>query len=66
LRALPPLLGGAAMMDVPFSVFVTEMNIAHYKAMLKLDMDDAKRSVVERLLDEAKHNLVLAMRKKQQ
>jgi hypothetical protein len=35
-----------------------EMNIAHFQAMLKLDMDGVKRSVVERLLDEAKLELV--------
>jgi hypothetical protein len=29
------------------------MNIAHYQAMLKLDIDNEKRSVVERLLAEA-------------
>jgi hypothetical protein len=48
------------MKDHRFSVFVIEMNIAHFQAMLKLDMDGAKRSVVERLLDEAKLELVRA------
>ena len=42
------------MKDHRFSVFVIEMNIAHYKAMLKPDMGGAKRSVIERLLDETK------------
>ncbi len=38
-----------------------EMNIAHYEAMLKQDhLDDGKRSLVRRLLAEAKRNLVLA------
>lgn len=32
--------------------FIIKMNIAHYKAMLKLDIDTKKRSVVERLLAE--------------
>jgi hypothetical protein len=52
--------GGAAMKDHRFSVFVIEMNIAHYKAMLKPDMGGAKRSVIERLLDETKLELVRA------
>jgi hypothetical protein len=65
LRTLPPLFGGAAMMDVPFSVFVMEMNIAHFEAMLKLDMDGEQRLVVERLLVEAKHDLTTAAKKEQ-
>ena len=48
------------MSDRRFSVFVIEMNIAHFQAILKLDMDSAKRSVVERLLAEAKLELVRA------
>jgi hypothetical protein len=36
------------------------MNIAHYGAMLALDLDDNERSVVSRLLAEARENLVLA------
>jgi hypothetical protein len=36
------------------------LNIAHYKALLKLDMDDGKRSVVERLLAQARLDLGLA------
>ena len=31
------------------SVFVLEMNIARFQAMLKLDMDGRKRAVIERL-----------------
>ncbi len=38
---------------------VIQMNIAHYRAMLKLDLDHAKRSIVERLLAEASHSLTL-------
>jgi hypothetical protein len=38
---------------------IIQMNIAHYRAMLKLDLDDAKRSIVERLLAEASHSLTL-------
>jgi hypothetical protein len=37
-----------------------EMNIAHYRAILKLHLDDRKRAVVARLLAEAQENLVLA------
>ena len=40
--------------------FIIKMNIAHYRAMLKLDMDDKKRSAVKRLLAEASANLVLS------
>lgn len=41
--------------------FIIRLNIAHYRAMLKLDMDGEKRRVIERLLAEAKGNLVSAM-----
>jgi hypothetical protein len=34
-------------------IFVFEMNIARYRAMLQFDMDAEKRSLVERLLAEA-------------
>jgi hypothetical protein len=33
--------------------FIIKLNIAHYQAMLKLDIDGEKRSTVERLLTEA-------------
>jgi hypothetical protein len=39
---------------------IIEMNIAHYEAILKLDLDDRKRAVVERLRAEAQENLMLA------
>ena len=39
---------------------IIQMNIARYGAMLKRDIDGEKRSVVKRLLTEAKRNLVLA------
>lgn len=39
---------------------IIRMNIAHYGEMLKLDLDDEKRSVLERLLAEAKEHLVQA------
>lgn len=42
-------------------LLIIRMKIAHYEAQLMLDMDDGKRSVVTRLLAEAKENLVLAM-----
>jgi hypothetical protein len=37
---------------------IIQMNIAHYQTILKLDMDDEKRSVVERLLVEAERDLL--------
>jgi hypothetical protein len=40
--------------------FIIQLNIAHYCAMLKLDMDAKKRSVIRRLLAEAEANLALA------
>jgi hypothetical protein len=39
---------------------IIRMNIAHYEAMLKLDIGDEKRSIAERLLAEAKRDLALA------
>jgi hypothetical protein len=36
---------------------VIERNIAHYRGMLKLDLDDKERSVVERWLTEAQEKL---------
>jgi len=46
--------------------FFIQMNIAHYGAMLKLGMDDEKRSLVERLLAEAKRDLALTTALKNQ
>jgi hypothetical protein len=45
---------------MPEDPFIFRMNIAHYRALLKLDMDGKKRSVIERLLTEAERGLVLA------
>ena len=39
---------------------IIAMNIAHYGAMLKLNLDDENRSIVNCLLAEAKQNLTLA------
>jgi hypothetical protein len=39
---------------------IIRMTIAHYGAMLKLDLDDKWRSTAERLLAEAEEHLVLA------
>ena len=39
---------------------IIRMNIAHYRALLKLDMDDLRRRTIERLLAEANGDLVLA------
>jgi hypothetical protein len=56
LRALPPPLSGGAVMTRD-NRYVIKTNIARYRAMLTLDMDDKKRSVVERLLVEAEEVL---------
>jgi hypothetical protein len=45
---------------------IIEMNIARYRALLALDLDNEKRSTVSRLLAEAKERLVLATDLKQQ
>lgn len=37
--------------------FIINLNIAHYQAMLKRDIDDVKRSTVARLLAEAEEVL---------
>ncbi len=39
---------------------IIRMNIAHYGALLKLELSAEKRAVVERLLAEAQVNLRLA------
>ena len=39
---------------------IIRMNIAHYGAMLKLELSDEKRSILQQLLAEANENLVLA------
>jgi len=36
---------------------IIERNIAHYEGMLKLDLDDKERSIVERWLTEAQEKL---------
>ena len=41
--------------------FIIRMNIAHYQAMLRLDLDEPRRAAIERLLAEAEANLLLAM-----
>lgn len=45
---------------------IIEMNIARYESLLNLDLDDGKRSLVTRLLAEAKEGLVLAIDLKKQ
>lgn len=42
------------------SPIIIEMNISHYRALLKLDIDDIKRSTIERMLAESEKALVLA------
>jgi hypothetical protein len=44
--------------------YIIKVNIAHYEAMLKLDIDDERRATVERLLAESKD--VLAEDSKEQ
>ena len=39
---------------------IIRMNIAHFEAMLRHDMDHERRSVISRLLAEAQEDLVLA------
>jgi hypothetical protein len=39
---------------------IIRMNIAHYGALLKLELSAEKRAVVERLLSEAHANLAMA------
>jgi hypothetical protein len=41
--------------------YIIKRNIAHYDALLKLDIDDEKRSMVEQLLAEAKEVLAAAL-----
>jgi hypothetical protein len=45
--------------------YIIKLNIAHYQAMLKLDIDDEKRSVIARLLAEAEDVLATASKKQQ-
>lgn len=39
---------------------IIQMNIARYSAMLKLDMDDERRSMLQHMLAEAQQCLVVA------
>jgi hypothetical protein len=39
---------------------IIQMNISHYRAMLKLEMDREQRSALERLLTKAEDDLRLA------
>ena len=34
-------------------LFIIRLNIAHYQAMLELDIDEEKRIIIEKLLTEA-------------
>lgn len=40
--------------------FIIRMNIAHYRTMLKLDMDEKKRATIARLLTQAEDELTQA------
>ena len=46
--------------------FIIKVNIAHYQAMLKLHIDDEKRSMVERLLAEAEEAMAMDSKTQQQ
>ena len=46
--------------------FIIKINIAHYQAMLKLHIDDEKRSMVGRLLAEAEEALAMDSKTPQQ
>ena len=52
-----PLQGGAAVTE---ELMIIEMNIAHYEAMLRLDLRSQKRAAVKRLLADCEENLMLA------
>jgi rubrerythrin len=45
---------------------IIQMNISHYSAMLKLNLDDETRSVVNRLIAEAREHLALAILEREQ
>jgi hypothetical protein len=45
---------------------IIEMNIARYEPLLNLDLDNENRSLVNRLLADAKESLVLAIDLKRQ
>lgn len=40
--------------------FIIRTNITHYRAMLKLDMDEKKRAIIERLLAKTEEDLLSA------
>jgi hypothetical protein len=62
LRSLPP--GGVAM--TKDELFCIKLNIAHYEAMLNLDIDVEKRLIVEQLIAEAKDMLAAESKKERQ
>ncbi len=39
---------------------IIRLNIAHYEALLEINIDDKKRSAVTRLIEEAKAKLKIA------
>jgi negative regulator of sigma E activity len=46
--------------------YIIEMNIARYRALLKLEPHPERHSLIERLLDEAEENFRLAINLKKQ
>jgi hypothetical protein len=50
-------IGAATMTEDPI---IIQMNIAHYRTMLKLVLDDDRRAAVKRMLAKANQDLALA------
>ena len=46
---------------MPEEAFFIQRSISHYGAMLKLDLDDKGREILEQLLAEAERTLVVAI-----
>jgi len=44
--------------------YIVNANIAHYQAMLKLDIDAEKRSAIDRLLGEAEEALAAGLKER--
>jgi hypothetical protein len=57
LRGLLITIGAATMTEDPI---IIQMNIAHYRTMLKLVLDDDRRAAVKRMLAKANQDLALA------
>lgn len=49
---------------MPEDPYVIQMNIEHYEALLKREMDDRKRRIVRQMLNHAKLALALTQNEK--